>query len=418
MVKLRMIVVLHDLKRQGLSISAIARRTGLDRKTVRKYLELGLVAPSYSPRAPRARLIEPYEAYLRGRITACPGLSARRLLREIRKLGYTGGYTAVTDFLRKLRNDLPRRFEVRFETPPGRQAQVDFAEFTVGFTDEPGVRRRVQLFSFVLGNSRWLWGRFCSNQRLETVLRCHIMAFEAAGGAPQEVLYDRMKTAVQAEAEDGTITYNRSLVALLDHYGSAPRACRPYRAKTKGKVERPFRYIRQDFFLDRVFRNLDDLNAQFSEWRSRIANRRLHGTTNRVVGEAFAEERPHLITLPDIAYNAVLVDGRRVSHEGMVSVNGNLYSVPDTTRKREVGVQQFPREIHIFEDGVLVARHPVLEGRNLRRVDPSHRRSPPAHRAGLQSPERTVPMDIVVAPRPLDFYDAVARRMADGEAVR
>ena len=418
MAELRMIVVLHDLKRQGLSISAIARRTGLDRKTVRKYLELGLVAPSYSPRAPRARLIEPYEAYLRGRITACPGLSARRLLREIRKLGYTGGYTAVTDFLRKLRNDLPKRFEVRFETPPGRQAQVDFAEFTVGFTDEPGIRRRVQLFSFVLGNSRWLWGRFCSNQRLETVLRCHIMAFEAAGGAPQEVLHDRMKTAVQAEAEDGTITYNRSLVALLDHYGSAPRACRPYRAKTKGKVERPFRYIRQDFFLDRVFRNLDDLNAQFSEWRSRIANRRLHGTTNRVVGEAFAEERPHLITLPDIAYNAVLVDGRRVSREGMVSVNGNLYSVPDTTRKREVGVQQFPREIHIFEDGVLVARHPVLEGRNLRRVDPSHRRSPSAHRAGLQSPGRTVPMDIVVAPRPLDFYDAVARRMADGEAVR
>ncbi len=120
------------------------------------------------------------------------------------------------------------------------------------------------------------------------------MAFEAAGGAPQEVLYDRMKTAVQSEAEDGTLTYSKPLVALLDHYGSAPRACRPYRPRTKGKVERPFRYIRQDFFLDRVFRNLDDLNAQFEQWCSQIANSRLHGTTNRVVSEAFAEEQPHV----------------------------------------------------------------------------------------------------------------------------
>ena len=222
----------------------------------------------------------------------------------------------------------------------------------------------------MLGNSRWLWGRFCSNQKQETVLRCHIMAFEAAGGAPQEVLYDRMKTAVQSEAEDGTLTYSKPLVALLDHHGSAPRACRPYRPRTKGKVERPFRYIRQDFFLDRVFRNLDDLNAQFEQWCSQIANSRLHGTTNRVVSEAFAEEQPHLIALPDIPCNAVLMDDRRVTHEGMISVNGNLYSVPDTTRKRHVEFQQFPRELHIFEDGVLVARHPLLEGRNQRRVDP------------------------------------------------
>ena len=104
------------------------------------------------------------------------------------------------------------------------------------------------------------------------------MAFEAADGAPMEVLYDRMKIAVQAEAEDGTITPNLSLVAFLDHYGSAPRACRLHRAKTKGKVERLFRYIRQDFFLDRVFRNRDDPDVQFPEWRSWIGNYRPHGT--------------------------------------------------------------------------------------------------------------------------------------------
>jgi hypothetical protein len=126
---------------------------------VRKYLELGLEAPVYGPRRPRARVIEPYERYLQERVQAFPDLSGARLLREIRELGYEGAYTAVTDFLREVRPARQAPFERRFETPPGKQAQVDFAEFTVEFTDEPGVVRKVWLFSLVLGHSRWLWLR-------------------------------------------------------------------------------------------------------------------------------------------------------------------------------------------------------------------------------------------------------------------
>ena len=124
-----------DLHRQGLSVSAIARRVGIDRKTVRKYIERGLEPPSYGPRQPRARRGEPFEAYLRQRVTAYPGLTASRLLREICEHGYTGGYTAVTDFLREVRPSPTPPFEVRFETPAGEQAQVDFAHFEVIFTE-------------------------------------------------------------------------------------------------------------------------------------------------------------------------------------------------------------------------------------------------------------------------------------------
>ena len=312
MVTLGEIVLIHDLKRQGLTITAIARKVGLDRKTVRRYLERGLEPPAYSRRAPVERLIAPYEDYLRERVSAYPELSGKRLLREIRELGYTGGYTAVTDLLREARPARTPAFERRFETPAGRQAQVDFAEFKMEFTDEPGVVRKVWLFSIVLGHSRWIWGRFCASQDLQTVLRCHIAAFEAIGGVTTEILYDRMKTAVIGESADGVVTYNTSLVALLGHYGAAPRACQPYRAKTKGKVERPDRYVRQDFFLARSFRNLDDLNAQFDAWRTEIANPRVHATTGArhrprtdggqwlVVDEHFAEERPSLIPLPAI----------------------------------------------------------------------------------------------------------------------
>ncbi|MFO8151393.1 MAG: IS21 family transposase [Trueperaceae bacterium] len=411
MITLGEIALIHDLKRQGLSVSAMARKLGMDRKTVRKHLEVGIAAPAYSPRAVRPRLIAPYEDYLPARITAWPDLSGKRLLREVRERGYQGCYSVVTDFPRGVRPPRVQVFERRFETAAGKQAQVDFAQFRVEFTDEPGVVRVLWLFTIILGHSRWLWGRFCATQDLQTVLRCHIDAFAAMDGAPSELLYDRMKTAVIGEDANGVVQYNTSLVALLNHYGAVPRACRPYRTKTKGKIERPYRYVRQDFRLARSFRNLDDLNAQFDEWRTRIANPRVHATTHRVVDEHFVEERPALIAHPAIPYSAVPTIERRVSREGMVSVGGNLYSVPDTARKRVLDVQNHPREVRIFEDGALIAAHPLLEGRNRRRVDPAHRKAPPPAAAAQ-------PASAGVAVRPLSFYDAVARRLAGEGAAR
>ena len=316
--------------------------------------------------------------------------------------------------VREIRPEPVKPFEIRFETPPGAQAQVDFARFEVVFTDEPGVTRIVWLFSMVLGFSRLIWARFVVHQDLQAVLRCHIAALEAIGGVPHEILYDRMKTAVIGEDADGLVVYNRSLLDLARHYGFQPKACRPYRPKTKGKVERPFRYIREDFFLGGVFRNLDDLNVQLRRWLDTVANARVHATTERVVNEAFAEEKPHLKPLPLAPYRAVLKLERRVSHEGMVSVAGNLYSVPDTTRRRIVDVHVCADEIRILENGAIVAIHTPLEGRDQTRIDPAHRR--------ILAPSRRRPSDgapIVirragdqVARRSLDFYQAVARRLA------
>ena len=173
---------------------------------------------------------------------------------------------------------------------------------------------------------------------MQTVLRCHMAAFEAIGGVPSEILYDRMKTAVIGET-GGSIVYNRALIDFARHYGFQPKACRPYRAKTKGKVERPFRLSSaRTSSSPASFRNLDDLNAQLRHWLDTVANPRVHATTKRVVNEAFAEEKPHLKTLPLSPFRSVLKLERRVSHEGMVSVGGNLYSVPDATRKRIVEV--------------------------------------------------------------------------------
>ena len=251
-----------ELHRQGLSVSAIAERTGHDRKTVRKYIRQELAVPAYKARATKPSSLALFEPYLRERVAAWPDLSSARLLREVREQGYAGGKTVVYDFLRTVRPPPAPTFEVRFETAPGQQAQVDFAEFKVCFGNaEP--MRRVWLFAMVLGHSRYLWAQFVMHQDLPTVLRCHMEAFAHFGGVPREILYDRMKTAVLGEADGKQgIVYNAKLLACGAHYGFIPRACQAYRAKTKGKVERPYRYIRADFFLARRFADIDDMNRQ------------------------------------------------------------------------------------------------------------------------------------------------------------
>jgi transposase len=408
------LMMILELHRQGLKVSAIARQLGIDRKTVRRYIARGLEPPTYGPRSHQQKSTDPFLRYLRERLAAFPGLTAVRLWRELRDRGYAGGYTAVKRAVRGIRPDPITPFEVRFETPPGEQAQVDLARFEVAFTDEPGVTRIIWLFSMVLGFSRLIWARFVVHQDLQTILRCHIAALEAIGGAPREILYDRMKTAVIGEDADGLVIYNRRLVDLARHYGFQPRACRPYRPKTKGKVERPFRYIREDFFLGGTFRNLDDLNIQLRNWLDTVANPRVHATTQRVVNEAFAQEKPNLKTLPLAPYRAVLKLERRVSHEGMVSVGGNLYSVPDTTRRRILDVHVFANEIRIFENGAVVASHLALEGRDQTRLDPAHRKAsaPSRRRPSDGEPAVIRRTGDQVARRSLDFYQAVARRLA------
>jgi transposase len=413
MIRLGEAMMILELHRQGLSVTAIARRTGRDPKTVRKYIERGVEVPAYGPRAiGRPSKIAPYMEFLRERVMAFPDLTASRLTREIKEMGYSGAYTAVKRYLAAIRPEHdPKPYEVRFETGAGVQGQVDFARFVVAFTDEPGVVRIVWLFSLVLGYSRFLFARYVLHQDLQTLLRCHMEAFEALDGVPIEILYDRMKTAVTGEDDQGHIVYNASLLALARHYRFQPRACRPYRAKTKGKVERPFRYIREDFFLGRSFRNLEDLNVQLVDWLDTVANARVHGTTQRVVAEAFAQEQEELQRLPEHRFNAVLKLERRVSHDGLVAVGGNYYSVPDRTR-RIVEVEQLPDLIRVIDRGIVVAEHAVLEGRRQYRIDRRHRTGRPTPHLHDRSITMIGRIGDYVPLRSLAVYEAIGASLA------
>jgi transposase len=277
-------VLLRHFLEQGVRKAELARRFGVSRRTLYYWIERGDLdrdlddeAVSYKPRPSIARKLDPYRGIIQARLQAYPRLTAERMFEEIRAAGYAGGYTQIKEYVRQIR---PRPIEEpvrRFETPAGFQGQVDYASFNL-----PWGRRYALVV--VLGYSRLLWLRFFPRQTMQTLFSGLESAFTAFGGVPQELLFDQMRAVVVGDERlsKGALVMNAEFLRFAAHWDFRPRACRPYRAKTKGKVERPIRYVRESFFYGRTFLNDADLNAQAERWLQRTANRRRH----RTIGEA------------------------------------------------------------------------------------------------------------------------------------
>jgi transposase len=248
------------------------------------------------------RKIDRYREIILARLAEYPKLSATRLLDEIRASGYEGGYTQLKDYVRQVRPVPAADPVVRFETPPGLQAQIDFAEFHLPWG------KRFALLA-VLGYSRLLWLQFYPRQTLAVLMRGLEEAFAAFGGVPAELLFDQMKAVIIEDQREvgGKLLENTEFLRFAAHWDFRIRACRPYRARTKGKVERPVGYVRQSFFYGREFLNDADLNAQVLSWTTQKANARVHRTTGEIPLVRFErDERRMLKPLAPHPYRSVI----------------------------------------------------------------------------------------------------------------
>jgi transposase len=355
-----------SLRRQGLSVRHIARRLGVSRATVRKYLADPERAGEYNRSAPVARQLNRFRDNIVCWLDEDPEYSAVWLCEALRKLGFQGSYESVKRQVREIKGERQRVAYERFETDPGYQGQVDFGEFAVQFPD--GWVKKYYLFSMILGYSRLLYCELVERCDLATFLDCHIRAFEYFGGVPQELLYDRMRNVYLGKLA-GKPKFNEALVSLALHYGFKPTVAPAYAPWVKGKVERPYSFVREGFWRGYGFTCLETANRDLLGWLRQKAER-VHGTTYEKVIDRFARERPHLGALPPSSFDTAYRVFRQVHKDCTIRFECNSYVVPHTLVGRKLVLRVKDETMRIYADDQLIVTYAIPEGKGHLVQDP------------------------------------------------
>jgi transposase len=304
--KRRDIKMIHKWLKEGMSKSAIAKRLGISRETVRKYANKPEGYISIIAKAPTENLVDEYLPHVGHMLEVARAnkveIPTTVIYDEIVKLGYLGSLRWLQQVMQ--RYDLRKRVKeeeqlIRFETEPAQQMQVDWIEFP---------KDNLSAFVATMGYSRASYVEYVQDETLETLIICHLNAFNYFGGVPKESLYDNMRTVITKRNAYGYGKHqlNSMFEDFAKHCGFKIRVCKPYRAKTKGKVERFNHYLRYSFHnslsvrlaMKRYSMNIDNANAEVLKWLDDVANKRIHQTTLQTPFALLAEERYHLLSLP------------------------------------------------------------------------------------------------------------------------
>jgi len=302
----RQVHMIKKLLKQGLNKTKVARRLGISRETVRKYSKL---PDGYVPiinRTPVENIVDPYLPHIAKMLEISHKensfIPTTVIYKEIQALGYKGSLRWLQQVMQKY--ELRERIKndeklIRFETEPAKQMQVDWIEFP---------KDNLSAFVATMGYSRASYVEYVDNEKIETLLACHMNAFRYFGGVAKECLYDNMRTVIIKRNVYGRGKHklNPLFEDFAKHCGFLVKVCRPYRAKTKGKVERFNHYLRYSFHnalrvqlaMKNYQLNIDNANAEVIKWLDSVANIRIHQTTLQRPFDLLAEEQSHLLSLP------------------------------------------------------------------------------------------------------------------------
>lgn len=347
------------LYRQGHSMRWIAKKLGIHRDTVKKYVTQKR-QPKYRKKKRRQSILSPFHQMIRDWLEQ-DDYSAAWIFDKIKSLGYSGGYDTVRYFVRDVKKQKAQLAYIRFETEPGRQAQMDWADFKVLNPD--GSSFFVYLFAMVLGFSRAMFACFVDRCTLQAFMDSHIAAFHYLGGIAAEILYDNMRHVVIINRA-GQRYFNPEIVDFASHYGFTPQPCPAYSPWVKGKVERPIDYIRERFWRGYHFESIQKANADLRHWIDTVANLREHGTHRQPVIERWQQERPHLGPLPAGDYDTSIKVFRKVYRDCQVSYEANRYILPHHVAGKRVMLKIKDGMIRFFYDDQLLVSYKQCEGRH------------------------------------------------------
>jgi transposase len=347
------------LKQHGWGAKRIARELDIARGTVRRYLRLGGYRPYVRRKTPRGVL--EHLAWLKERFLAVRG-NARVLLREAQERGIQVAYSTLARVIKPWREELAARARatVRFETPPGQQMQADFGELRVPIA---GVMTLVHFCVLTLGYSRRTFVRAFLAERQEHWLAAMEAAFQHFGGVPREMLVDNAKALVTFHPHSGAVQFSEAFLAFCRLHGMAPRACRPFRARSKGKVESGVKYVKRNALAGMSFTSFEALEAHLERWMREVADVRVHGTTHERPIDRFPTEAAALLPVKTVA-PLILPLARKVASDCLVDLHTNRYSVPHLYVGRRVEVIVSDGQVGIRCDGVEIARHLQARGRH------------------------------------------------------
>ena len=412
MLKTEGFFMIRDLHQRGLNISQISRETGYHRDTVRKYIT-AQTTPQPQKRGDKSSKLDPYKEYIKRRIGEYP-LRATRIYREVKEQGFTGGYTIIKDYVRKIRPHVSSPAVLRYETKPGVQAQVDWAE--CDHIEEDGRWRKVYCFSMILGYSRMRFMEFTLATDVYTFIQCHLHAFEYFGGYTEEMLYDNIKQVIVKRAiRPRENTWNSKFEDFFTYHGFIPRLCKPYCPQTKGKIENSIGYMKRDFLLGGAFTSLEDMNLQLLQWVNRV-NGEVHGTTNEIPFERLKQE--YLKSLSAIQpYQVRREEARKVSKDSYISYRGNRYSVPYQYAGRTVVLEIQDARMVVRLGSEVICSHDVIPGnsRTIREKEHFKGLLSLAMQCNSQCRKKSKPLFQMIGPevehRPLSVYDSFSHEV-------
>ena len=344
-----------DLHRSGLSQREIARKLGISRNTVKKYVENPESCIKDTGACERQSILDPYEGAIKAWLDEDEYYKSTWIYDRLVNQGYTGSYETVKRKVGKLKKTKQKIAYMRFETEPGHQAQVDFGEFQIDLPD--GSVKKLYLFSMILGYSRKIYTEFIEKCDMPSFLDCHIHAFDYFKGVPDQILYDRMKNVYIAKLA-GKHKFNATLIGFALHYGFTPQVAPAYAAWVKGKVERPYTFIREGFWRGYGYVNTARANKDLWSWILK-KDERVHGTTHEKISVRFGREQPHLTSIPYQAFDTSYRIYRKVYKDCTVHFESNRYVLPHPLVGKQVILRMKNDQLRIFENHHLVVVYDI-----------------------------------------------------------
>ena len=402
----------HLYEQKGLSATQIARELGLDERTVKRRLEAKQFLPRKSVQRPSK--LDSFKDTVIKMIESYP-YSASQVFQRLREEGFTGGYTAVKKFVRKVRPKREKAY-LTLAFAPGECAQVDWGSY--GSVRVGETTRRLSFFVMVLCYSRQMYVEFTVSQTMEHFLACHQNAFVAFGGVPARIMVDNLKSAVLKHVTGEAPVYNTKYLDFARHNGFSISACGVAKGNEKGRVENGVGYVKKNFLAGADLPDFAAINPAARIWLDTIANVRIHGETRKKPAEMLLSELPHLLPLPLHPYDVATVACMRASSQFRITLDSNRYSVPARFAGQPLTMKAYPDRLCFYHEESLIARHGRSYERNRDFEDPDHPKELVAQRKKARY-QHLFKRFLALSHCSLDYYRELDRRhLNSGHHVR